>query len=269
MQTGTPQRVHSYNHRMSQATGALNSRGPNAMPEALGVLARPPIDPATTALVVVDATNAFCSDERGMLTRPEAGGLTGYYATRVREVMIPNIARLAAACREAGVMVVFMRVGSSTSYYRDALPALRSSFVSSEEYDGGWGSTVAPELGPLPGDLSLMKRGSGSFIGSSLDSVLRNAGICHVLYTGLVTNACVLPSVGEGFDLGYWGYLVSDATATYSQRLQDMSEEIISGYMAMVQSTDELIAQLKRVSATTAAETDPTPSHRSRNATAR
>jgi nicotinamidase-related amidase len=90
-----------------------------------------------------------------------------------------------------------------------------------------------------------MKAGSGAFIGSPLDALLRNAGVQHILYTGVISHACVLLSVGEGFDLGYYGYFVSDGTAAFSQRLQDFTEEIVSGYMARVVSTDEAIDQLQ------------------------
>ena len=41
------------------------------------------------------------------------------------------------------------------------------------------------------------------------------------------------------------GDLVADATATFSDRLQAITEEIVSGYMAEVVSTDELIARLR------------------------
>lgn len=51
-------------------------------------------------------------------------------------------------------------------------------------------------------------------------------------------------SVGQGFDLGYRGYMVSDATAAFSERLQQATEEIVSGYMARVVTTDEMIGLL-------------------------
>jgi len=103
---------------------------------------------------------------------------------------------------------------------------------------------VIEALAPEPGDLRLIKTGSGGFLSTGLDSHLRNIGVEHVIYTGVITNACVLLTAGAGFDLGYWGYLASDTTAAYSQRLQDVTEEILSAYIAKVAKTDELIARL-------------------------
>jgi nicotinamidase-related amidase len=191
---------------------------------------------------VIDTINHQLSLERGMLpSLTSAGFPTEYVVSRVRDTMVPNIRRLAATCRSAGALVVFMRVGSSTAEHRDSLPALRDGLRRHDGYDGGWGCEVIDELQPEPSDVSLMKAGSGAFIGSPLDALLRNAGVEHVLYTGVISHACVLLSVGEGFDLGYYGYFVSDGTAAFSQRLQDFTEEIVSGYMARVVSTDDAI----------------------------
>ena len=49
-------------------------------------------------------------------------------------------------------------------------------------------------------------------------------------------------TVAAGFDLGYHGRSVSDSTATFSERLQDLTEELISSYMAQVVTTDEMVA---------------------------
>ena len=67
-------------------------------------------------------------------------------------------------------------------------------------------------------------------------------GIEQVIYTGVVTNGCVFLTVAAGFDLGYHGWFVSDSTATFSERLQDLTEELISSYMARVVTTDEMVA---------------------------
>lgn len=63
-------------------------------------------------------------------------------------------------------------------------------------------------------DLSLLKTGSSGFGTSDLHSRLAEIGIEHVLRTGAATNGCVLTTFVDAIDLGYHGYLVSDATAT-------------------------------------------------------
>ena len=52
-------------------------------------------------------------------------------------------------------------------------------------------------------------------------------GIEQVIYTGVVTNGCASHR-GRGFDLGYHGWFISDSTATFSERLQSLTEELIS-----------------------------------------
>ena len=98
--------------------------------------------------------------------------------------------------------------------------------------DGKWACDVIDEIKPVDGDLSLIKTGSSCFGTSALDSHLRNIGIEHVLYTGVLTNACVMLTVAAGFDLRYRNYLVTDATATFTQHLQDQAEELMGGYLA-------------------------------------
>lgn len=66
-------------------------------------------------------------------------------------------------------------------------------------------------------------------------------GITHVLYTGVVTNACVMLTASAGFDLGYYGYLVGDATAAFSPELQQQAENLIGYFIAPVTTTAEAL----------------------------
>jgi len=54
-----------------------------------------------------------------------------------------------------------------------------------------------------------------------------------------------LLTLAAGFDLGYRGYLVSDTTATLSQRWQDLTEELVGVYMAKVVTTAQIIEELR------------------------
>ena len=110
---------------------------------------------------------------------------------------------------------------------------------------------VIDEIAPEPGDLCLPKIGSGGFASSALDMHLRNMGVKHVIYTGLVTNACVMLTAAGGFDLGYCGYLVTDATATYNDEMQKKTEDVLGYFVTKLVTTSEIIDQL------TAAVTSP------------
>jgi nicotinamidase-related amidase len=103
---------------------------------------------------------------------------------------------------------------------------------------------VIPELAPEPGDVTLAKRGSGGYTTSDLDSCLRGLGVDTVLYTGVATNVCVLLTASAGFDLDYKGYLVTDATATFSDELQDAAELVMSSMTTTLTTTDDAITAL-------------------------
>lgn len=229
-------------------------RGAGKMPDFTGTTAKKKLFASRTALVVIDMINWQVSPEGGLLAGLTAAGADiGYIAERVNNTVVPNLQRLLVACRKAGVKVVYTRVGCHRPDFSDAPSGFRQNYAAGNAVDGSWACEVIDALKPAPGELAMMKAGSGSFTGTQLDGHLRNMGITDVLYTGVLTNACVLLAAGSGADLGYRGFVVSDCTATFSQRLQDISEELVSGYMASVVTTAEIIAQLQKATIAAAA----------------
>jgi nicotinamidase-related amidase len=203
------------------------------------------LNPTKTAVVAVDMINHQLTRGKCLLGEWEAAGRSvDYFVERAEDLMIPATQRLMAHCRDAGAKVVYLRIGTLASDYSDGLPALRAGFARWGAHDGSWACSVIDELEPEPGDLSLIKTGSGGFLTSGLDSHLRNLGIENVLYTGVMTNGCVLLSLSQGYDLGYNNFLVSDATATYEPHLQDNTEEIVAVYMGEVTTVDDIIPRL-------------------------
>lgn len=202
------------------------------------------LDPVRTALVVIDMINHQLDPDRGMLPTLRARGVpVDYFADRVRNEVIPNHLALVRACRARGVRVTYSRIGGYATDGADLGPNVRG--ISS------WGTradtrdcAVIQDLAPEPGDVTLIKTGSGAFTTSSLDTHLRNMGIETVLYTGVITNGCVMLTATAGYDLGYRGILVADCTATTSPRAQGVAEEILSGFTEAIASTSEIIAAL-------------------------
>jgi nicotinamidase-related amidase len=187
------------------------------------------------------------SVDSGMLRRMKSVGIdVSYVVERCQSTVVPNIDRLIRLCRRTGVQVVFTRVGCSRADFSDAMPHFREQFREADARDGQWACEVIEALRPEPGELSLIKTGSSAFVTSSLGTHLRNAGIEHVIYTGAVTNGCVLLTLASGFDLGYYGYMISDATATFSERVQTGTEEMVSAFMAPVLTTAEISEQIAR-----------------------
>ncbi len=170
---------------------------------------RPPLEPDRTAVVVVDMINwmfRWRSNSTPVTTNPG-------YERRIEETVIPNHLRLIDGCRKAGGKVVYLRAGASAPDFRDAVAGMRELMRAAEAYEGSHGAALIDELSVEPGDIDLLKLGSGGFTSSALDTHLRHLGVRHVIYTGVATNACVLLTAMAGFDLGYHGYIVTDATA--------------------------------------------------------
>lgn len=207
--------------------------------------ARPPVDPRRSALVVIDMINHQISPDTGLLKSLAGGGIdTTYLRDRTEQVVIPNIARLLSAARRVGMTIAFLRAGGTGTQLCDVVPAGRENLLSWGAQEGTWACQVINELHPQPGELSLLKLGSGGFTTSNLDRHLRNIGIETIFYVGVMTNVCVLLTAASGFDLGYHGYLVSDATATLNPAIQKATEDIVGSFMAQLITTEQAIALL-------------------------
>lgn len=175
------------------------------------------IDPARTAVIVVDMQNAFASPG-GMLE------LAGMDITGADEVVEANH-RVLAAARRAGIQVVYLQIGydaeqvnaggpDSPNPHKElamclmkARPELRGKVLTY----GTWDFEVVDRLKPEPGDLVIYKTRYSGFAGTNLDLHLRARGIRHLIFTGIATNVCVESTLRDAYFLEYWPLLVSDA----------------------------------------------------------
>lgn len=182
-----------------------------ARPEPLGM------NPAETAVIVVDMQNAYASP----------GGyvdLQGFDISGAREV-IDNVAAMLKSAREAGIAVVFLQNGwdpqlkeaggpGSPNYYKsNALklmrrrPELRGQLLAK----GGWDYQLVDEMAPQDADIVVPKGRYSGFWNTSLNSVLRARGIRNLVFCGIATNVCVETSLRDAFHLEYFSVLLDDA----------------------------------------------------------
>ena len=206
---------------------------------------RPDLDPRKTAVVVIDMINRCLVRGVGMMKGMEADGVhIDDFLDRTYGAVVPNLGRLLDASRAAGLRVVFVERRMLRGRLQRLRAQMRTNYREWNALVGTWDMAVISEIEVAPSDMTVIKAASGGFA-SELDVRLKNMGIEQVIYVGVVTTGCVFLTVTAGFDLGYHGWLVADCTATFSDRLQDMAEELISSFMAKVVTADEMIALIE------------------------
>jgi ureidoacrylate peracid hydrolase len=162
------------------------------------------IDPARTAMIVVDMQNDFVAAGAPMET-PAA------------RAMVPRLAEALKSCRDSGVRVIFTahvhrRDGSDMGLFDDMHPpiASRSALV-----DGTKGVDIYPDLAPAPGEHVIKKHRYSGFFGTDLDIVLREWGVDTVIISGTTTENCCHATARDAMFRNYRVVFLSDATATY------------------------------------------------------
>lgn len=176
------------------------------------------IDPATTALVVVDIQVDFAAPH----------GLLGRHGVdlSLAEAAIDNCEKLVAAARCAGATVAWMRVVTSPATDTRALKTLmaRRGQPGGEaicRLEGGGADYY--RIFPEPGDIEIAKLLYDSFHGTDLDAQLRARGIGTLVICGLSTDCCVDQTARSAFHHDYDVFLVSDASAAYEPGLHEGS----------------------------------------------
>lgn len=223
-----------------------------------GPLPEPDIDPARTALVVVDLQYLYHRDF-GIGARLESLGTFSTHAymfDRMDALVLPNVGRLLAACRPAGVRVLYTRNCAQAADGADAPASWRRP---GREHGVNWcvaGSKEADiieDVRPAEGDIVLDKTSSGAFASTAIDTVLRNLGVETLLFCGVATNYCVETSVRGASDRGYDAVLVSDACAARTADQERWAWEVLDGIYCRVIPTDEVLARLPAGAAETRA----------------
>ena len=129
------------------------------------------VDPAKTALVVVDMQNDFVK-EGGSLVVPDAGAT------------IPKIRSLLELARGSGMRVVY-----SQDTHTDGDPEWKIWPEHAREGTSGW--NIVEELAPGEGETVIRKVRYDAFYGTHLDHFLRIWGVDTLVICGTVANICV------------------------------------------------------------------------------
>ena len=198
------------------------------------------LDPASTALLVVDMQNDFCHPD-------------GYYARNGRPAgpiaaAIEPIAGLLNVARDAGLATIFTRIVYATTADLADGHGVRPAAWSGSGVRlqvGSWGAEVVDQLRPLPGEPVVDKPAYSAFFETDLEQLLRARGIRTLLITGTVAYACVLHTAFDAFVRGFDVVLVEDAVSSWFDDLADASRRITQLLLGRSVSSRELAGLLQ------------------------
>ena len=195
------------------------------------------VEPERAALLIVDLQKGYYNAEIR-----EREPHHRYLYDRIRDVVIPNGQRLIAACRDAGIEVVYTVVECLTKDGRDRGLDYKISGIFAAK--GSWEAQVIDELRPGDDDIVIPKTSSSLFNSTNCEYVLRNLGVEYVLVMGTLTDQCVETAVRDGCDRGFLMTLVDDACATTSEQRHRDALVGFKGY-CRIRTTAELLEELE------------------------
>ncbi|MCM3690725.1 cysteine hydrolase family protein [Neobacillus niacini] len=179
------------------------------------------------ALLVLDVQKGFDDSYWGKRNNPQAE---------------ENILTLLTVWRKRGWEVIY-------SKHLSLLPK------SPLNYQNKAGVEFKEIIQPLPQEVIFQKNVNSAFIGTELESYLRDKQMTSVIITGLSTQHCVSTTTRMSGNLGFETFLVEDATAAYEitdHKGNTLSPEDVHKYeiaalhkeFATIVTTDDVLAQI-------------------------
>jgi ureidoacrylate peracid hydrolase len=199
-----------------------------------------PIDPKTTALLLIEYQNDFTS----------AGGALhqGVQAVMQSTNMLANSVHVANQARVAGVTVMFAPISFAPGYREitaDPYGILKGVVDSNAFVRGTWGAAIADAISPAPEDIVIEgKRGLDTFASTNLDFILRSRGIKTLAVAGFLTNCCVESTARTGYEKGFRMIALADCAATLSAEEQRFTFEKNLPMFARIITYTEFLADL-------------------------
>jgi ureidoacrylate peracid hydrolase len=198
------------------------------------------LDPAKTALIVVDMQNGFLMK-----------GVAHALCEQAIEI-VPNINRLAEAVRRTGGTVVWIQTAATPETLQSwsVNVEMNGPERTAQRFDslgpGTKGYELWAELDAKSDDLFVQKTRFSAFIqGSSiLEAVLRARGIDTVVITGTVTNVCCESTARDAMMRNFRTIMVTDANAAMSDELHNASLSAFYLKFGDIMPTDMVIASL-------------------------
>lgn len=199
--------------------------------------ARMDIEPARTALLVIDMIDEFVKPNWSPYWVPDA--------TR----QVPTIRRVVDAFHDAELPVIFLayEVGVQGRNF-----PITETLVPIGEDVANYATSILQEvaifddLAPQDRDLVVLKHCYSGFHGTELDLVLRGLDISTLVISGTMTNFCCGATAREAFWHGYKVVFGSDINSTDDPQLHDAELQTLRRGYARIMSSDEIVDALAR-----------------------
>ncbi|MEZ5714588.1 MAG: cysteine hydrolase family protein [Paracoccaceae bacterium] len=193
------------------------------------------IDPASTALLMVDLQNTYMTSARQHPRWADFG-------TRMDEIVIPNASRIIDACRRGAIEVLHARIACRTDDGRDrSLSQKRPGFnnLLLPMHDGP--SQLIDAVAPVGDEICVIKTTDSALTGTNLRLILHNLGIRTVIVAGIFTDQCISSTVRSLADESFDVFLVHDACAAGTMELHNHELAVLNRIYCQVLGTGELL----------------------------
>jgi nicotinamidase-related amidase len=196
------------------------------------------LDPKTTALLVIDVQDTYLAPK----DTPEETARWQPFYERMRQTVIPNIARLISECRRRGVEVIYARIACHKRDGRDrSLSQKKPGFNYLLLPKDSPESQIVKEIAPQGDDIVIPKTTDSALTGTNLRLILHNMGVRDVICVGIFTDQCVSSTVRSLVDESFSVVVVDDCCAAATMELHRHELEIINMIYCHVVQLDEVV----------------------------
>jgi len=221
------------------------------------------IDPARTAVIVVDMQNDF-GTKGGMFDR------AGVDIAPVQKVVEP-ISKVLESARRASMKIIYLKMGFRPDL-SDAGPAGSPNRLMTERMRVGdamhapngtegrifirdtWNTEIVDGVKPQPGDIILYKTRFSGFYQTELDNILRTVNARYLVVTGVTTSVCVESTVRDAMFRDYSCLLLEDCMAepmgnvgsSSARSSHEASLLVIQARFGWVSRSEEFMGALER-----------------------
>ncbi|MBB4010551.1 isochorismatase family cysteine hydrolase [Allorhizobium taibaishanense] len=195
-------------------------------------------EPSKSALILIEYVNDWLSP---------TGGIYPMFQDREQlDTAVANSKIILDEARRRGMHVVHASLKFEPTYkvLGEGKYGLRSMMRTYGSFLGEL-ADFYPGFEPAEGEFVVRERGGGSsvFVGTTLDSYLRNNGIFDIYLAGFSLRQCVESSMRNAHDLGYHTNIIYDASAGYTRKQQDDFVAEIAPFYANAITTQNFLTQ--------------------------